>query len=256
MSYTTIPPCEELKDFINCFWVATWDEQIQDIGSTYYVIANSFTEMVFAFKKSAGQQSALLFSSVQGQTSNPGQFPTGGFYEMFGVSLYSYAVPFLFHLPASEINNQFLSPDTLLGNEGKLLIEKIALASTTQERIGILTDYFRSQLKRQRLGDSLIIKATRRIRQYNGNLNMADLSNDFYLSQKQFERRFKACSGFNPKLYARIVRFETILNNYASYTNLTEAAHANGYYDQAHFIHDFKTFAGYNPKKFFELSGY
>lgn len=256
MSYTTIQPCEELKGLISHFWTATWNEHAQQTNSTYFVTANSFTEMVFAFKKSIQQPSQLLFSSVQGQTSNHAQLPSGGFFEMFGASLYSYAVPFLFHIPTSEINDQFLSPETLLGNAGKLLTQKIELASSTQERIRILTDYFRLQLRKQRLGDSLITKAAQQIRLHNGNLNIADLSNDFCLSQKQFERRFKAGTGFNPKLYARIVRFETTLYFYSQYTNLTEAAHANGYYDQAHFIHDFKTFAGYSPKKFLELSGY
>lgn len=251
MSYTIFQPCQELKTFISHFWVADWDVQTQDTNSTYFVTANSLTEIAFGFT-----DNKLLFSSVQGQTDKHKQVPAGGFYQLFGVSLYSYAVPFLFHLPALELNNLFVSPETLLGNEGNTLTEKIALATTTQERINILTDYFKSQLKKQRLGDSLIANAVQHIKQHNGNLNIATLSGNFCLSQKQFERRFKANTGFNPKLYARIVRFETALNNRENYINLTEVAHANGYYDQAHFISDFKAFTGYSPNKFFALSGY
>lgn len=251
MSYTIFQPCQDLKTFISHFWVADWGVQTQDNNSTYFVTANSLTEIAFGFA-----DNELLFSSVQGQTNRHRQISAGGFYQMFGVSLYSYAVPFLFHLPASEVNNLFLSTETLMGNEAKLLTEKIALASTTNERINILTDYIKSQLKKQRFGDNLIISAVQHIKKHNGNLNIADLSSNFCLSQKQFERRFKANAGFNPKLYTRIVRFETALNNREKYTNLTEVAHANGYYDQAHFISDFRAFSGYSPNKFFALSGY
>ncbi|RPE08170.1 AraC family transcriptional regulator [Chitinophaga lutea] len=251
MSYTTIQPCEELKAYISHFWVATWQEQLPAAGSTYYVTASSLTELAFGF---AGPD--LMWSSAQGHTCNHGQYPAGGFYGLFGVSMYSHAVPALFHLPASELNDRFLSLDTLLGNDGKMMEERIAMAANTQERIGILTGYFMAQVKREKLRDSLISNAARYIRIHSGMANIVNISRTCCLSQKQFERRFKAFTGFNPKLYARIVRFETTLNNYARYHSLTEAAHANGYYDQAHFIRDFRTFAGYSPVRFLELSGY
>lgn len=251
MSLITIAPCEELSDFVSHFWAAAWTVQSLEASSTYYMTANSLTEIAFAFRGSD-----LVFSSVQGHTHRHGQFPAGGFYRMFGVSLYSHSIPFLFHMPASELNGHFFSLETLLGTDGKTLVEKIALARSTPDRIRILSDHFVSQPRKQRIGDSLIKQATQFIRQRLGNVNIEALSDHFCLSQKQFERRFKAASGFNPKLFSRIVRFETVLNNYSNYTNLTEAAYATGYYDQAHFINDFKTFAGYSPNKFLALSGY
>jgi len=40
--------------------------------------------------------------------------------------------------------------------------------------------------------------------------------------------------------------------NLEQYTNLTDLAYENGYYDQAHFIKDFKAFTGMSPKQFFK----
>lgn len=251
MSYITIAPCKELRDFVQHFWVAKWDEQSLATTSTYYMTASSLTEMAFGFNGSD-----LAFSSIQGQTANNSQFIASGFYELFGVSLYAEAVPVLFHTPACELNDHFISPDTLLGQDGQTLTEKIALARTTQERISIISDYFVLQLSRQWIGDPAITSAVQLIRQQRGNVNIAKLSDDFCLSKKQFERRFRAASGFNPKLFSRIVRFEAALSNYSNFENLTGAAYANGYYDQAHFIHDFKAFSGYSPTKFLSLSGY
>ncbi len=255
MSLLTIPPCKELKGFVHHFWVASWEEQDQYTPATYYATASSLTEIVFAFRGSQ-KHAELAFSSVQGQTSLPGQYPAGGFFSMFGISLYPHAIPAFFNLPASELNDQFLDPDILWGKQGDSITEKIALAASTHERIRIISDYFLSGLSRQRFDDSCALRAADHIRLSKGNVSIARLADDFCLSQKQFERRFRIYTGFTPKLYARIVRFENILNNYKAFTHLTEAAHAFGYYDQAHFIHDFKSFSGYSPARFFELSGY
>lgn len=254
MSYTVIPPCRELQDFVSHFWVGNWSgEPVAD--TTYYLTANSLTELAFAFEYTAGHPE-LLFSSVQGQTNQHGQFAAGDFYELFGVSLFSYAIPCFFDVSLDTLNNQFVSVETLLGNAGNELTERIVTAATTEERVNILSAFFIAQLKKRYHEDRQMIEAVRYIRRNIPQLNVKDLSAEFCLSQKQFERRFKAFAGFNPKMYSRIVRFESVLHHRNHYSSLTEAAYANGYYDQAHFIHDFKKFSGYSPQKFFRLSKY
>lgn len=66
--------------------------------------------------------------------------------------------------------------------------------------------------------------------------------------------RFKVFTGFNPKLYSRIIRFESVIKNHSNARNLTDLSYLNNYYDQAHFIHDFKSFTGFSPKSFWKLS--
>ena|SRR5690606_32888420 len=121
MSQKIILPCNDLKNFISHFWVADWSDDIADVNSTYYVTASSKAEIAFSFK-----DNSLLYSSVQGQTNKHCQIPSGICYQMLGVSLYSHAIPFLFDFPTIDLNNLFLSPETLLGDEGKILQEKIA----------------------------------------------------------------------------------------------------------------------------------
>ena len=57
--------------------------------------------------------------------------------------------------------------------------------------------------------------------------------------------------GFPPKLYSRITRFQAALGEYGSGKSLTDIAYDCGYYDQSHFINDFREFSGYNPKVYF-----
>jgi methylphosphotriester-DNA--protein-cysteine methyltransferase len=63
---------------------------------------------------------------------------------------------------------------------------------------------------------------------------------------------FKHFSGFSPKLFSRIIRFQSALNHYGKKEKkLTEIAYDAGYYDQSHFIQDFKEFSGHSPKEYF-----
>lgn len=222
-------------------------------NTTHYVVANSSTEITFAFDGNH-ENSELLFSVVQGHTHLPDQFSVPAFYHLIGVSFFTHAIPLLFNVSPSELTREFIPLSTMLGAEGAILNEKVALAGNTLGRIDILTTYFISLLQNNRPGDSLIVRAMKDIKQLGGNIRVKDLASQYCLSQKQFGRRFKAHSGFNPKLYARIIRFESVLASYPNGGNLTELAYANGYYDQAHFIHELETFTGFNPKEFWKLS--
>lgn len=252
MKYEVIKPPKELKNYVSHYWVGTWDITQQDANTKYYVIASSFTELTFAFRNN-NRHPELLFSSVQGQTDQPSQIPVNGFYNLLGVAIYSYAVPSLFNISSSELNREFISLNTFLGRDGNILSEKIALAEDTKERINILSSYLKSRLNKSKYEDKLITNAIKQIEKCNGNTNIEKLAEDHFLSHKQFKRRFKEYSGFNPKLYSRIIRFESLIKNHTKFTTLTKAAHALGYYDQAHFIREFKYFSGFSPLKFWEL---
>ncbi len=69
------------------------------------------------------------------------------------------------------------------------------------------------------------------------------------LSPKRFIERFKAAAGLPPKQYCRILRFRRVLHLAASGRPLdwTRIALDCGYFDQPHFIHDFRAFSGITP---------
>ncbi len=252
MIYEVIPPCEELRNLISHFWIGAWDANSRKPNTTHYVIASSLTEITFAFSDN-NKHADLIFSAVQGHTHLPGQMAVDGFCHLIGVAFHSYAIPALFNIPASELSKEFISLNTFLGYAGTILNERMAMATSTQQRIGLLSDYCRSALKKQKLADRCITDAIKEIKRYNGTAKIEALASDFFLSQKQFGRRFKEFAGFNPKTYSKIIRFESVLKNFSGLSDLTDLAHANDYYDQAHFIHEFKSFTGFTPREFRKL---
>ncbi len=124
--------------------------------------------------------------------------------------------------------------------------EKISLATSHEERIRIINRFFLRRLKPHN-HDLLVAHATNVIRQSCGNIRIKTLSEDLCISQSRLERRFRASVGCSPKKYCTIARLRSVMENVTSVTSLTEVSAQAGYYDQAHFIKDFKSFTGTTP---------
>ncbi len=92
-------------------------------------------------------------------------------------------------------------------------------------------------------------EALQLISRYNDNsLNVEILANKLGISTPTLFRLFKYNLGQCPKSYLKTIRFRSVLDQILNKQNLlTKIAYNNEYYDQAHFIKDFKTFSGYSP---------
>ncbi|WP_259014147.1 helix-turn-helix domain-containing protein [Emticicia fluvialis] len=73
-----------------------------------------------------------------------------------------------------------------------------------------------------------------------------------FTSKSPLEKRFRKTVGASPKKFAGIVRFNALLKNHTDQKTLTELGLEAGYFDQAHFIHDFKAFKGETPEAYFQ----
>lgn len=94
-------------------------------------------------------------------------------------------------------------------------------------------------------------KALYLITKYNNDsFTVEILAKKLEISTSSLFRLFKNYLGQNPKSYLTTIRFRNALNEIIkNQSSLTSIAHLNQYYDQAHFINDFKSFSGYSPKQ-------
>src|SRR5262245_21703697 len=76
--------------------------------------------------------------------------------------------------------------------------------------------------------------------------SISELADYCQVSVRQLERGFRRVIGTSPKVFARTVRFEQAQRRlmFDPDADLTELAYECGYFDQAHFIKDFKAFTG------------
>ena len=130
------------------------------------------------------------------------------------------------------------------------LVDAISEAKDNPARIR-RTEAFLTQQLRGGGPDPLVNEAVRLIKESKGLIRIKDLGHALYISQDPLEKRFRAQVGSTPKQYSSIIRLRNIIDTWSSYPSLTSASYDAGYFDQSHFIKDFRTFTGESPKDFF-----
>jgi AraC-like DNA-binding protein len=152
--------------------------------------------------------------------------------------------------PANELYNLSLSLDNIFDkNSVNEVEEKLAFATTDKQRITIVEQFLLMQLKDIQ-ADKLIIEAVKLIYKSKGTIRIKELNEKLFISQSPFEKRFRKIVGTTPKKFASIVRFNAVLDNLNDTKSLTEICYENNFFDQAHFIKDFKQFTGDTPEDF------
>jgi AraC-like DNA-binding protein len=91
------------------------------------------------------------------------------------------------------------------------------------------------------------------IQQAAGQIEAESLSKEMAMSRRVLERRFQEAIGLSPKRFARIVRLQRTIRRYGEggVRSLTDLGLEAGYYDQAHFIRDFRELVGMSPRAYF-----
>jgi AraC-like DNA-binding protein len=257
MKYFTILPSADLARYVRFFWVL--EHNLADSEPYFHrTMADGCAEMVFHFKGRFDEilkteESELSFrSGIHGQSQSFRRFHIREDFGILGVYLYPFAVPALFGIPATELSNQMPDLTTFLGNAGTELEERVMLAADNVERIKVISEFLRKCIRSHEVHEPAVFSVISSVIRSNGLAKIPDLAAQSFLSTRQFERKFLAFSGFSPKLFSRIIRFHSALNEYGNREkSLTEIAYECGYYDQSHFIHDFKAFSGEHPKTYF-----
>lgn len=127
--------------------------------------------------------------------------------------------------------------------------EKLFFAISDRERIHILERFLLSQLKYYK-ADNLINEAVRLIHLSKGTVRIKELNEKLCISQSPLEKRFRKIVGTTPKKFASIVRFNTALNHLNTSGLAAKDFYSDNYFDQSHFIKDFKNFTGQTPENF------
>ena len=154
-----------------------------------------------------------------------------------------------FDIPLNELYNSGFTLDTFVRNSRVAqLEEEITLARTALERVQV-AEHFLFSLLREAAQDKIILESIAMIRAARGIIRAEDLAKQLYISSSRFEKRFRAIVGTSPKKFASMIRIESVIRSYQSGTTLTDVAYDSGYFDQAHFNRDFKSYTGLSPRQ-------
>ena len=151
--------------------------------------------------------------------------------------------------PLNELFGESLSLEHFFSSSTLSEIkERLAAAPGDLSRIKLIEDFLVSQLDDKR-EDLLVSRALEYIHQLKGTIRMSDLVALLNTSASPLEKRFRREVGVSPKKFATIVRARNVLQAMER-GNEGYAEYLSSYYDQAHFIKDFKKFAAVTPEQY------
>jgi len=165
----------------------------------------------------------------------------------FGARFYPGAAEQLLECPLEKFTEQQISLRDVL-NKAKDLIKRISSADTFDHQVEIFEAYQRSHLDEKPL-PYLVNYILKRINSTFGDTRIQELADETGFSARHINNVFRKHVGISPKLYTRIVRFQRGFGLMKSKNapDFAELAEEAGYYDQAHFINEFKEFSLTTP---------
>lgn len=258
MRYEEFRPVEPLAQFIKCFWVL--ESAAAHPASQERILPDGCTEIVFhlgdpfdqhhADGTTERQPLALLVGQMRGHLLIQ---PTGRV-RVLGVRFWpGGAYPFL-TLPQNEIAGRVIALDSIWGAITRELHSRIADAATPADSVRQVETTLLARLNNFRRSDDGVMRAISLILRSSGCLPVERLAEDMGIGLRRLDRLFNARVGLPPKTLCRIVRFQRVfkmLEQKECRRDWVRIALEGGYYDQAHFVKEFREFAGKPPTSYF-----
>ncbi len=254
MQRTEIAPAPQLQSDVKYFWSLEEDLTSYNRDS---IVPDSYVELIvncgapLYLQTDDGARVDLPRVFLNGLQRKPLRIQTTGLCQFVAMKMYPWAANPLINVQAHQTADALLPLDSTWQEFGKTIAATVQ-HSGYEEAMNKLQQYICDMGNRPPHDMHAIRTATNQLYAASGQVRMDELAAQTALSASQFERRFKYLTGVTPKLMARLIRFQTIC--YMMYLNplrrATELAQDFGYTDQAHFIHDFKTFATLTPGEF------
>ncbi len=249
--FESFSPCPQLQPYVAM--LAIQESQLPD---TYKVIPGP--QLVIGLQYRGGlsvhnhdQITPLSKAGITGLTSSVASFSNNGPIGSVLIYFKPGGAAAFFNVPLHELFSTQVSLDSFVLRSTLLILEdQLCAARTDAERISV-TEQFLIACMRTYTPDPLVMAAVTRINACGGNIRIKDLAKELHISQSPLEKRFRAIIGTSPRKYATIIRFRYTLNNYKTATSLTDLAYDAGYYDQSHFIKEFRQFTGETPEQYF-----
>jgi len=257
MQYREFSPNIFLKNYVQCYFICETDTAVFTEDN---VFATGFIEIMFNLGTNGPQQlingDLINQPDIQlwGQTIQPFNFTSFGKHSMLGIRFFPHTAACFFKERIEEFNDQVIDFKDIGGKEAVLLHSKLSEVTSLNRRIELIDEFLLKKL-------SLSANKFRKIGLVNS--IMHDLSKDDFfeninavasrygISSRYLQSIFLNYSGLSPNLFSKIARFQKSLHLVAAKElSLTTIAYHCGYFDQSHFIKDFKFFTGSAPSRF------
>lgn len=262
MKFYTFPPSKVLSPYIKHYWAI--ETEPGDEAVKERITPGGSIEVFFHYKKglevvrSDGNEYVQPKTFVSGISNTYADVSSDQEIGMVVAVFFPWTASYFFDFPLCQIENSIVSLNELSIPNNTTISEKVSEAATIQKKVSVIDEFLQRRLKNDEPRDIEIIRAgIQKILQSNGQISSLELSQHLAISPKKLERKFAEYVGKSPKQFMKIIRFQNVLISLMqrNYNNLTQLAYDTGYYDQAHFIREFRAYSGYKPRDIISLYG-
>src|SRR5262245_41561040 len=255
MKYKEHLPHSSLQDYVKCFWIH--EREYTSENPTEDVTPDAYIELIFNFGSpyvllsADSREREMPIAFLAGLQQKPLLYRCDGTVKLVCTRFHSWGrLPFL-ESPTRNPNKLAIN----LGKEWHDLfrrLQPLVEADNYDDAVAGVEDFLIGKLLAASVDLKQIETAAKMLHHQKGQFRMSELADYCNLSERQLQRVFRDSMGVSPKVLARTIRFEEIRRRlmFEPNANLTDLAYEFGYTDQAHFIHDFKEFAGRTPGEF------
>lgn len=241
----------DLAPWVACFWtrLATPDA---GVPVTHRVLPDGCVDILVTFDGDGGSDAVSTAVGVGAMTKpmivrGPGprlyvgvRFKPGRAFAALGI-------------PASQIVDETVAFE-LLAREARAELDALSSHASDAARLAAMIDLIRRRMANACAVPGSVRAAVQRIVNASGNLRIASLASEIGITRQQLARQFSLHVGVTPKMLARVMRAQAALARadaaraaYPRNVDWSAIAYDLGYYDQPHFIDDFKALTGSTP---------
>ena len=261
MEFTHFLPSGILKPYVKHYYVF---ESGDDTGFEDTVFPSGDMEMIFNL--GCGTWESLVAGKFRqtpkielwGQITRPLAIRSSGRHTMLGIRFFTHSAACFFNDEMGIFNNRITDVTDIIGSTVKTLHARLIETRDNLQRIALVETFLLNKLianekKVFKVDKVANILASIKANPAENNLNK--IATDHGITTRYLHKLLFQSTGLSPAVFSKINRFQSSLKLLVKNEQpLTEIAYHCGYFDQSHFIRDFKTFTGITPSAYLENS--
>jgi len=237
-------PRAPLSDYVETLWiydgysVPHTKERLMPTGTMGLVFSLNAAGRIEAGLVGVQSRFMILDTSVPFSVIGV-QFKSGGSFRFCGMT-------------AGEFQELDVSLEAVWGSHANELQERLLQATSRAARFHILERELLSRARGRLEKHPAVPYALKLFGNVDVPCSVAHVTEKIGLSARRFIEVFRNEVGVSPKLYSRVRRFQKVLHalHGTPDPDLADVALSFGYFDQAHFIHEFREFSGISPSTY------
>lgn len=245
--YREFLPGRNLESYVACYW--TVDFYASDQNKLHRIIPDGCVDIIFDLR-SPSKGAFVVGLMTKFETMNLSQS-----YSLFGIRFFSDTVRRFLKYHVSEFIGYRVLLEDIWGNEAEFMMEEMISATGISEIIErVEINLLKFLLLNESKSDGLLQTSMQYMYASQGMISMRSLAEKLSYSERNIRRTFQKELGVSPKELSGIIRFQSLLQGLYRGTQFrfTDIAVKYGYYDQPHFINNFKRYYGLLPNQVFK----